>query len=351
MLATAPGHRAPRFDPMTDLDRPACRASLAALGRRFRDDLGSVLGDCREVVLVDYPHHPNVGDSLIWLGEVQALRSLRVRIRHVVASHDYDPAVIRGFLSPATTLLIHGGGNFGSLWPAHQRTRLRAFADFRDHRIVQLPQSIHYHTDDEAAETACAIERHGNVVLMLRDRESHSFAQRHFGPGALLVPDAAFFAPVIATANRGGCIGLLRTDIEQGPARTTGHRWPGDLPVQDWLTPGAPERSLERIAAQIRERLGPWPSISAPLKRAMWNELANERVRRGIRLLSHGSVVVTDRLHAMILALQLGKTVVFVDNSYGKLGAVRSTWFPDCAESIPAESLEAAVSIARARAA
>lgn len=299
------------------------------------------------MVLIDYPHHPNVGDSLIFLGELEALSSLRVRVRHVSAAFDYDPAVIRGFLSPSATLLIHGGGNFGTLWPEHQKVRLRALADFPDHRIVQLPQSIHYDRAAEIEVTARAIAHHGNVLLMLRDRASLAFATHHFGPIAELVPDAAFLAPVTPAATRGGCVGLLRTDSEQGPARTPGERWPADIPVGDWLTSGRPEIALERLAAQVRDRLGPWPRIAAPIRQALWKQLAHERVRRGIGLLSDGAVVITDRLHAMILALLIGRSAVFVDNNYGKLEAVRSAWFPECADAVRAESIEEAVEIAR----
>jgi pyruvyl transferase EpsO len=45
-------------------------------------------------------------------------------------------------------------------------------------------------------------------------------------------------------------------------------------------------------------------------------------VRAAERTLLHGHVVVTDRLHAAVLATLLGRPVVAHDNANGKLSAV-----------------------------
>ncbi|WP_276524270.1 polysaccharide pyruvyl transferase family protein, partial [Enterobacter hormaechei] len=47
---------------------------------------------------------------------------------------------------------------------------------------------------------------------------------------------------------------------------------------------------------------------------------ARRRVERGLRLLSRGERIVTDRLHGHILSLLLGIPHVVLDNDYGKLG-------------------------------
>ena len=60
-----------------------------------------------------------------------------------------------------------------------------------------------------------------------------------------------------------------------------------------------------------------------------WRHIAEGRLRRGVDLLSSGEVVVTDRLHAMLLALQMGRRVVAIDNNNHKLSKYASTWFGD----------------------
>lgn len=54
--------------------------------------------------------------------------------------------------------------------------------------------------------------------------------------------------------------------------------------------------------------------------------LARERLRCGQKLLGDARILVTDRLHGVILGLQGGRTVVATDNSYGKLGRYANAW-------------------------
>lgn len=67
---------------------------------------------------------------------------------------------------------------------------------------------------------------------------------------------------------------------------------------------------------------------------------------RGVSVLSAGETIVTDRLHAMLIGLQMGRRVIAVDNNNHKLSAYASTWFTDL--SLPLEfvgSLEEGVAL------
>ena len=46
-----------------------------------------------------------------------------------------------------------------------------------------------------------------------------------------------------------------------------------------------------------------------------------------ISTLSIGELIVTDRLHGAILGFLMGKTVIYIDNTYHKLSAVFNTAF------------------------
>jgi pyruvyl transferase EpsO len=58
----------------------------------------------------------------------------------------------------------------------------------------------------------------------------------------------------------------------------------------------------------------------------MADRTATLRLRRGIRLLTQGRRVVTDRLHAHILCVLLDMPHAIIDNSYGKLSSFVETW-------------------------
>jgi len=65
---------------------------------------------------------------------------------------------------------------------------------------------------------------------------------------------------------------------------------------------------------------------------AGYQKLAQINVRRAVRTLSRGRIVVTDRLHAAVLGTLLGLPVIAMDNSYGKVSSI----YNDYLGSLPA---------------
>jgi exopolysaccharide biosynthesis predicted pyruvyltransferase EpsI len=50
---------------------------------------------------------------------------------------------IEATLGPDDPILLHGGGNFGDVWPGFQRFREQVIRESPNRRIIQLPQTIH----------------------------------------------------------------------------------------------------------------------------------------------------------------------------------------------------------------
>src|SRR5690606_14495563 len=127
----------------------------------------------------------------IWLGETAWLRRRNLAPAYVSTIRSHDPDALEAAV-PEGAILLHGGGNFGTLWPAHQDFRLAMLERFPDRPIVQLPQSIHFAAEAAIAPCAGAIARRGRFSLCVRDVPSLDFARRHFPCETLLVPDMAF---------------------------------------------------------------------------------------------------------------------------------------------------------------
>jgi pyruvyl transferase EpsO len=71
-------------------------------------------------------------------------------------------------------------------------------------------------------------------------------------------------------------------------------------------------------------------------------------VRRGLDLVARGEVLVTDRLHGMLLALHAGRKVVAVDNSNRKLSAYHATWLAGTDAPVQlADNLATGIAMAR----
>ena len=57
-------------------------------------------------------------------------------------------------------------------------------------------------------------------------------------------------------------------------------------------------------------------------------ETSYARLRAAFKFLSRGKVIISDRLHAHILSVLLGKPNVMLDNSYKKVTSFHNTWTP-----------------------
>lgn len=297
---------------------------VGELAQRFSQQLDRAL-PAGKLALVDFPDHSNVGDSAIWLGEMAYLRKSGRLPAYYSAIADFDDAACRAAIGGGA-ILIHGGGNMGTLWPKHEAFRLHLLRTHRGRPIIQMPQSIHYADPAAATEMAEAIRAHGQFTLLVRDARSLAFAEQHFDCDIRLCPDAALMlgrqrrdpatAPVFA---------LLRTDHERAAGETT---LPAGVVADDWLDEDAGQKRRLRLSLKLGRLFTRDPMAQ---RAARQQRLAEWRFRRGLAMLSAGELVVTDRLHAHILSLLLDIPHVLLDNSYGKVAGFADQWTGDYA--------------------
>jgi pyruvyl transferase EpsO len=304
---------------------PKAMAAQPSFFHRLRQAILDVLNPLipagSRCALVDYPAHPNVGDSAIWLGEKAYLRDRGVTVAYTCDTRNYSPASLERALRDGL-ILIHGGGNFGDLWPHHHTLRLKVLRDLPGRQIIQLPQTVHFQSDSALPETRRAIDYHGNFQMIARDRRSQSGFVKDFSRACFVAPDMALY---LACQNaRGTAVSdffwLKRSDKESPGA--TGPELASGTPTQDWLQDGKRLRQLVEFLGECKKRSLPiWR-----LERALYDAFARARVRRGYRTLRQGRVVITERLHGHILCLLAGIPNVLIDNNYGKNSAFYETW-------------------------
>ena len=328
-----------------------CRATIEKAWREL-------LPPGSRCALALYPDHWNVGDAAIWWATRQLLAALDVSVAYACDPWSYDPRALRAAL-PEGPILLLGGGNFGDIYPREQASRLRILADFFDRRIIQLPQSVSFRSPAAVAEMADTLARQRDFTLLVRDRASLAFAREHF-PGATVAacPDTvvALDLPTPVSAVAGSEAPTSRAEVPVVAVWRTDSESPGPLPavppewiVRDWTVPGgvlpaAEAAQLSTAARCFKEWVGmppPWPPQPSAtdgdprqLRRRiawrhlpwLWDQLAEDRTLRGLRILSRGRVVITNRLHAHLLCLLAGIPHVVCDTSNGKVFAHRDTW-------------------------
>jgi exopolysaccharide biosynthesis predicted pyruvyltransferase EpsI len=306
------------------------RQLIKQLQAKARSVLDPLIPAGSSVALLDYPNYYNVGDSLIWMGEIEYLRLRGLSPRYVCDIRNYHPERLRKALPNNPVILLQGGGNFGTLWPEIQDFRLKVLRDFPGVQVIQLPQSIHFKDELVPDDTAHAIRAHGNYTLLVRDQPSHDFATRHFDCTVMLCPDMAFFIGKVEcdTPPRFDRFILSRTDHEKSTSwldALPALRQKATVDTSDWLQAGWHERVLSRVerhSAGLRSHLDPHNRVLLLL----WNRLAHARLKRGAALLQRGRVVISDRLHVHILSILMNKPHVLLDNLYGKLGNLHAAW-------------------------
>jgi exopolysaccharide biosynthesis predicted pyruvyltransferase EpsI len=326
----------------------------AALIQRLRREAGTRLSEIlqgrRDVALLDFPYHRNAGDAAIWLGELALLSDLGVRVRYVSDLSRYEPARLREAL-PEGPLLLHGGGSLGDLWRDPQMLRERVLRDFPDREVIQLPQSIFFRDRQRLDDFRRIADQHGRYVVMLRDRDSFDRAES-LGVRPVLCPDMAFgLGPLSPCGGPSQLIlCLARNDVEQS-SQLQAFDGP-DVLLADWALGSWGDRwwrakkTVPRAGRMLKRNASMYRLVR-PALHATWSSMARQSLRTALRLLSSANVVVTDRLHAHILCLLMGRDHVVLDNNYGKLSSFDATYLRDSVTTRWAQSTDDAIDIAR----
>jgi pyruvyl transferase EpsO len=319
---------------------------IGRLGATIDDALAPYAPADGSFALLDYPDHSNVGDSAIWMGEIACFERLFGTAPRFVAQRskcDWDR--LREAV-PTGPIFLHGGGSFGDFWPMQQRFREEALERLAGRLVVQLPQSIHFADKSALRRAAAAIERHGNFVLLVRDWQSFAVAKKSFSCRIELVPDMAIaLGPLSPMGSpRHELVMVLRRDLEKLEAAAAPFQKPEKTLVRDWVPPKEP--GLRQVTwTRMRLESG-LPRSHAEMD--LWREryyrkLSAARLSRGIKLLSSGRFVITDRLHVHILSTLLDIPHATLDQSSGKISSFIASWTSDFAPVELCPNIDAAL--------
>lgn len=317
-------------------------------GARFTECLGPFAPKGEPFALVDFPDHYNVGDSAIYAGELAFFDRQVGRPADYVSSLSTYRADIDPFC-PEGVVFHHGGGNFGDVWPRHHEHRLDVIRRYRHRKIVQLPQTLHFSSESARDETARAIADHPDYTLMVRDEASLDLARLHFDCETILCPDAAYNLRRLKAdrAPDRDVIVLLRKDHEAPQVDLGGVLSAYGEPV-DWKSPNYEARPMLRLAFErlVSPRFPKSRALMA-LRERSFRLFAARLVRWGVNLIGRARFLISDRLHAHIIASLMRMPHIALDNSYGKIGSYIAAWGDDGLATLASgpEDLKAALAV------
>ncbi|MBW9093092.1 polysaccharide pyruvyl transferase family protein [Microbacterium jejuense] len=286
----------------------------------------------QDVALLDAPALINVGDSMIWQGQVEYMNRLGHRIRYAADMQSYDARRLKRSMPDGGIVMLRGGGNFGDLWVGHQNFRERVAQELRNCEIVQLTQSVMFRDPARAAQANKVLSAHPSFTLLVRDDLSMERAREQL-PDVKI--ERAYDMALGWTPRRtaeptpGRVVVIARRDREasSGLAEASeAWRTPYDVHVTDWGSHarypsrwGATRKLLKQNGKLVYRQ---WPSLPQPTIERSLRYLNRWNLDSAVDLFSQAQAMVVDRLHAHVIASLLGIPHVVLDNDHGKISSV-----------------------------
>lgn len=293
--------------------------------------LDSMIGS--KYVLYGLPYYTNAGDTFIWEGEKALLKQLK---RKCVGVCGYDSFPHKQ-LDPDVTILITGGGFFGDLWRNAFENVLSEIKLHPDNKIIFLPNSTHYQDSNYLKSDIELLGSFSQLTICVRDKSSYDFAISNFKNTVELVPDMAFYMPDhLLNSFRNICptkdnLLFQRIDKEAVNIKID---ISGEYDISDWTTMesgyqvGKTFNGLYPTIIRIYWR---YPQLGLKLLNSLYDKCYRPNITSdALKQLANYKTIYSTRLHAMIGAMLIGRQVYFIDNSYGKLGNLYTTWLEDC---------------------
>lgn len=281
----------------------------------------------QDYYLLEVPYYTNIGDTLIWQGEMDFLNSLPYQCKGMYSLDTFNyPQISKDIL-----ILFQGGGNFGDLWPKHHNFKLSVIKHYPDNQFVFLPQTVYFESDENMRECAMFLSQFKNVTICARDSVSYELLKNNFSNKILLLPDMAFCINMEKwgkkTKSQNSLL-LKRMDKELKESTLLSKiSQIKNIKITDWPTMMSmdyPTLNLERI----KYRLKRFPCILDMYCRYYYRP---HLIKTGVKIIMEYSKIYSTRLHAAILAVLLNKSeIYFLDNSYGKNKSFYDTWLSDC---------------------
>ncbi|MBR8832377.1 MAG: putative pyruvyl transferase EpsO [Chroococcopsis gigantea SAG 12.99] len=320
----------------------------------------SVLLPLKECVLLDYPNHSNIGDHLIWLGEILYLtRTAKIDIKYTCHGGDFSEDILNS-QSSDIPILLHGGGNLGDIWPKYQLFREKIISQYQDRQIVILPQSIYFKFPENLERTAKIFNSHPDLTIFVRDDNSYTIAvESFFNCRVIKAPDSAFEMVDIPglpniEPSSDSILYIDRVDVERNALYSPAKLGIDNLVVEDWIAfqwmnklpkdwvyiPGLAkliregwQRGLatpdQWLSRQKWEHLHPYSHIFHTIYDSDSHRKSWSLMHSAIYQLQKYPFVITNRLHVHILCLLLDIPHVVFPGSYYKIKAFYDTWTHD----------------------
>ena len=292
--------------------------------------IASFIDNKDNVVYLDYPLHHNVGDLLIFEGVLEFFKEHGIKPKKKLNIHNATLAKLNKIITPDTTIICHGGGNFGDIYKPHQQFRELVVQSYPNNKIIVLPQTVFFSNEDNLKKSRKIFHGHGNIILFARDKLSFDIL-KEFSDKVYLMPDMAhqLYGEVIyEKLIKKDTLYFFRKDIEKSSFQNILEKNINSSDIYDWddLLTKQDHKLLSIIFRVINLNKKLKINILDELLFILWHKHSHRLMDKYAKRFSTYDKIVTSRLHGYILSCLVDTTSSLVDNSYGKNTSYFDTW-------------------------
>ena len=250
------------------------------------------------------PNYGNIGDQAICVATIKFLqdnfKEYNLCTLDLVDTYKCY-RFIKENIKPDDMIILQGGGNFGDLYLYIEKYRRFIIKKFKKTKIISMPVTCNFKFRRQLKRSVNLYCKHPRFLIFARDNKSFEFLSKNFKNRVEFLPDIVFYLYNFITKSkpafeRNNIILLLRSDIEQYN-----------------------KTDRDKIINAFFSNSNNVFVFDTVVDRMISDSMRENEVMNFIKILSTAKLVVTDRMHGMILSVLTKTPCLVLKTKDGKL--------------------------------
>lgn len=266
--------------------------------------------DNKKIYVMLAANYPNLGDLAITESQLLFLKDNFPNYKIVcvyVSDTLSEYKNIKKNLNKDDIFTLIGGGNNGDLYEFIELNRRFLLSKFGKNKIVSFPQSVVFSKDSIFKRKFIKLaKKNKNSYFFAREKQSYNRYKDMNIENTFLVPDIVFYyekyIKKIKLSDKSGVSFIFRNDKEKSMSNS----------YENMFLEEIKKRKLDYVYADTCD--------------IVYNDNRLELLNNFINNLSQKKLVITDRLHGMILAYITDTPCIVIDNNNHKIKSTYDTW-------------------------
>lgn len=269
--------------------------------------------DKHKIFLFQTPTHSNIGDHIIAIAQIDFLKLHRPNCEVI----EINQSVMKRFILKYKTVVksfdaicLIGGGNFGNEYLFEENLRRLVVKNYPNNKIIIFPQTIDYSDDfsgrDELKQTQNIFKHHKDLTITAREEVSYELVEKYFPFNkVILTPDIVLSMHKRIDVKREYALGVIRQDQESILSDNLKSK------IKSLLN-----ENYENVVFSDMH-VENFKSVKSAAERD--NVVENKLLQ-----FAKAKIVITDRLHGMVLAAITGTPCIAFSNYNQKVSGTYS---------------------------